>query len=347
MVICLLRLRLQSMEMFSLGDASTDYMKLNLSRVDTPNGLNFDANTLVIDDDNDRVGIGIANPATNLHIQSAGDPSLRIMRTGEEVWDIKSGTSGLSIQEGGTNRIYIGQTNGDIGLNPTGGGVGVGTLSPDAKLHVKSTGNEIIELDNSSATVSLSMSGDRIFHDTDADGTKDAGEEFIDQVGIPTGTTKLATLHYFGGNWVENTKISTNSLGAMSIESDFNVGGNSTFQGFLTLPSGGAANNNMLRFGGSGAGIYGTANEVNISTANNARLTVQSNGIVKFKTALEVGAGDNAAIPAVKVTAWPTQSVAALAVKAGASQTGNLQEWQNSSGTASSITSTLNQPINI
>ena len=52
-----------------LGDASTDYLKLNLSKIQTPNGLNFDANTLVIDQSNNRVGIGIANPASELDIK--------------------------------------------------------------------------------------------------------------------------------------------------------------------------------------------------------------------------------------------------------------------------------------
>ena len=37
-------------------------------------------------------------------------------------------------------------------------------------------------------TVGLRLSGDRVFHDTDNDGTKDAGEEFIDQAG-GAGTT--------------------------------------------------------------------------------------------------------------------------------------------------------------
>lgn len=36
-------------------------------------------------------------------------------------------------------------------------------------------------VDDGTNTVQLSLSGDRIFHDTDGDGVKDAGEEFIDQ----------------------------------------------------------------------------------------------------------------------------------------------------------------------
>ena len=42
---------------------------------------------------------------------------------------------------------------------------------------------ERIEIDDGSNTTCLWLSGDRIFHDTDCDGTKDAGEEFIDQSG--------------------------------------------------------------------------------------------------------------------------------------------------------------------
>jgi hypothetical protein len=42
----------------TLGDASGDSVTFNASTVSTPNGLNFDSNTLVIDATNNRVGVG-------------------------------------------------------------------------------------------------------------------------------------------------------------------------------------------------------------------------------------------------------------------------------------------------
>jgi len=41
----------------------------------------------------------------------------------------------------------------------------------------------IIIVDNATNTVRLALSGDRLFHDTNNDGVKDAGEEFIDETG--------------------------------------------------------------------------------------------------------------------------------------------------------------------
>ena len=53
-----------------LGSASTSSVTLNAATVSTPNGVNFDANTLVIDAANNRVGVGTATPAVSLHVNS-------------------------------------------------------------------------------------------------------------------------------------------------------------------------------------------------------------------------------------------------------------------------------------
>lgn len=52
----------------TLGDASGDSITMNASTVATPNGLNFDSNTLVIDQTNNRVGVATASPAHALHV---------------------------------------------------------------------------------------------------------------------------------------------------------------------------------------------------------------------------------------------------------------------------------------
>jgi len=52
----------------TLGDASGDSVTFNASTVSTPNGLNFDSNTFVIDAANNRVGIGTATPEEQLQI---------------------------------------------------------------------------------------------------------------------------------------------------------------------------------------------------------------------------------------------------------------------------------------
>jgi hypothetical protein len=47
----------------TVGNASTDTLTITGTTVTTPNGLNFDSNTLVIDATNNRVGMGTASPA--------------------------------------------------------------------------------------------------------------------------------------------------------------------------------------------------------------------------------------------------------------------------------------------
>jgi len=55
----------------TLGDASGDSITMNASTVATPNGLNFDSNTLVIDATNNRVGVATASPSYALEVTGA------------------------------------------------------------------------------------------------------------------------------------------------------------------------------------------------------------------------------------------------------------------------------------
>lgn len=52
----------------TLGDASTDTLTITGTAVSTPNGLNFDSNTLVIDAANNRVGVGKASPSVAVDV---------------------------------------------------------------------------------------------------------------------------------------------------------------------------------------------------------------------------------------------------------------------------------------
>jgi hypothetical protein len=69
-----------------LGDANTDTLTITGTAITTPNGLNFDSNTLVVDATNNRVGIGTASPLSSLHIKTASP----------------GGATGLRIENGGT-----------------------------------------------------------------------------------------------------------------------------------------------------------------------------------------------------------------------------------------------------
>lgn len=52
----------------TLGDASGDSVTFNAATVSTPNGLNFDSNTFVIDATNNRVGLSTTTPPVALSV---------------------------------------------------------------------------------------------------------------------------------------------------------------------------------------------------------------------------------------------------------------------------------------
>jgi hypothetical protein len=82
----------------TLGDASGDTLTINASTVSTPNGLNFDSNTLVIDATNNRIGIGVASPSYPLHV--AGTLNIAPSNTSGEQLGIRLFDSGAGVNEG-------------------------------------------------------------------------------------------------------------------------------------------------------------------------------------------------------------------------------------------------------
>ena len=64
----------------TLGDTSADTVTFNGTAISTPNGLNFDSNTLVIDHTNNRIGVGTAAPAVLLHVNTAATGNTNVIR---------------------------------------------------------------------------------------------------------------------------------------------------------------------------------------------------------------------------------------------------------------------------
>jgi hypothetical protein len=104
----------------TIGSASTSTVTLNAATVSTPNGVNFDSNTLVIDAANNRVGVKTASPAVSLDV------------TGTDAIKIPSGTTAQR-PTGATGHIrynssnsqfegYNGSAWGQLGGGATGGG---------------------------------------------------------------------------------------------------------------------------------------------------------------------------------------------------------------------------------
>ena len=87
-----------------------------------------------------KVGIGTSSPAETLQINHATAPKMRFDRNGAYYWDI--GHFGSDFQ-------FESQTGGTILHLNFDGNVGIGTISPDAKLHVQdSVGSPQIRIDN-------------------------------------------------------------------------------------------------------------------------------------------------------------------------------------------------------
>tara|TARA_R110002020_G_scaffold418566_1_gene627778 strand:+ start:1011 stop:2456 length:1446 start_codon:yes stop_codon:yes gene_type:complete len=52
----------------TVGNASGDTTTINGTNISAPNGLNIDTNTLVLDQTNNRIGVGVASPQSSLHV---------------------------------------------------------------------------------------------------------------------------------------------------------------------------------------------------------------------------------------------------------------------------------------
>ena len=113
----------------------------------TADGLTVDTDTLVVDATNNRVGIGTASPASELHVKGS-TPDLRVENTtASETVSlslIKTATKGFSINNkaiSGTNYLTFNLDTAGAGtdamvIDGASGNVGIGTDSPTVPLHI-------------------------------------------------------------------------------------------------------------------------------------------------------------------------------------------------------------------
>ena len=95
-------------------------------------GLNVDTGTLSVDSTNNRVGIGNTSPTEKLHVQGTALMSSSKLSTnnGTTYWDIRrdSSTGHFVISDDGLGDV--------VTIKQDSGNVGIGTSSPDRKLHI-------------------------------------------------------------------------------------------------------------------------------------------------------------------------------------------------------------------
>ena len=108
---------------------------------------NAPSNSLVVDDGG-RVGMGTANPVVELHVANGDTPTLRLEQTtasgfAAQTWDVAGNETNFFVRDvtGGSTlpfRIRPGAPSSSIDI-AAGGNVGIGTSSPDVRLHVVDT----------------------------------------------------------------------------------------------------------------------------------------------------------------------------------------------------------------
>jgi hypothetical protein len=220
----------------TFGDSATDSLTFNASSGTVPNGLNLDSNTWVLDSANNRIGIGAEHPETSLHIKngSAGtltpvDNTVLILESNEKprLQFQSPGAYGGTIVFGsptdndegqidydhGSDRFLF-KTGGNTKLSILGDNVGVGTGSPEKKLHV--VGNTII---TQNLGVTGSITGSAL-----TDGTAKITGGDISSVGTLTATNVNATS--LGGTLstaAQPNVTSVGSLTSLTVDGDLTV----------------------------------------------------------------------------------------------------------------------------
>ncbi|QSH39715.1 tail fiber domain-containing protein [Candidatus Kaiserbacteria bacterium] len=206
--------------------------------------LNFDANTLVIDSSTNRVGVGVASPVATLdvsgNLRATGAPSMTASGAGVEL-----GYNGYGFVQaydrGASSYKNLWLEGAETYINPsTGGNVGIGTTSPNSKLHVEA---------DSSGTVNIASFFNTNADDNDVDFIA-IGQSAIADDALVIGYNEASNFGYLNV-WGEgagdgiviadggNVGIGTTSpASALDVWGDLRVGTSSTPALFADVSSG-------------------------------------------------------------------------------------------------------------
>lgn len=106
-------------------------------------------------DDGGRIGFGTSTPSVQLHLKDGNTPTLRLEQDGSsgftaQTWDLAGNEANFFVRDA-TNgsklpfRIYPGAPTDSLAVKSSGE-VGIGTNSPTANLHIKSTSSGVKEM---------------------------------------------------------------------------------------------------------------------------------------------------------------------------------------------------------
>jgi hypothetical protein len=140
----------------TIGSASTSTVTLNAATVSTPNGVNFDANTLVIDAANNRVGVGTATPNVSLHVNSTNAIRIPVGTTAQR----PDATFTASIS--GTTMTVTAVASGTLAVGQTVNGTGVTVNTTITALGTGTGGNGTYTVNNSQTVSSSTLTSARV-----------------------------------------------------------------------------------------------------------------------------------------------------------------------------------------
>ena len=102
----------------------------------TVGGLTVDTDTLHVDATNNKVGIGTASPAAQLHVYSTGNGELEVQRASGALFNVQAQASLATIGTDSNHPLYLKTNAGTRVAITTGGNVGIATTTPSYGLDV-------------------------------------------------------------------------------------------------------------------------------------------------------------------------------------------------------------------
>ncbi len=241
----------------------------------TGGGWVDDGTVVRLKDSTDAVGVGTANPISNLHLKGDGSAYMRFDHSGDTSWVIGSSISNrclvlnLNHQYGGYLAAYI-SPDGDTRLVPVKGNVGIGTDDPGVKLHVVGGTDVKVTIPNTGYLITGPSTGAHIAIDDNEIMAKASGDSVGDlyiqwsdeartlirgRVGIPTISPgyKFHVIEGGTGSAVYGEHESRGNYGVLGTPSSGVYGSSSSDMGVLGVSSSGVG---VWGISSSGTGVY-------------------------------------------------------------------------------------------